>query len=1203
MIDEFAKERNMLKKIISILICLSLIMSSAISSFASYTTTEAINVLKAMDVLEGDPDGNMRENDFVKRSEFAKLAVLLSAYKTEVSLNSNISVFTDCTSGHWASPYARVAAAHGIIEGYPDGRFGPDDYITYAQSVTIALRLLGYNDEDFGFSYPDGQLNMAESLKLGSGLAKTSGDMLTRGDVAVLLANMLTSHKKDTSQNYIDSLGYSIIDDTIIIAGSDEDASVAPGKVFTSNGEYIVSNDFDKNLIGKKGRAVINSEGVFITLLEGTVSAKKASVYSASGEHVSVYMGGTIRSLDCDGGTLCYKGTEKTNFTSLVTRLATGDILTVGMDTDGNVDYIIEGKSDFEGPFTVKNEGAIPIDGSYGEYSVIINGKSSSAAMLRKNDILYISHSLSSIFVYTKKISGIYSKAIPNADSPKSVVVGGSEYLIESPSAFSKLYSGGEFDIGDSVILLIGRDGGIADVASETGISAPSYVPPIKSETDTLSKEVALLSQLGAIDVGKSASLNGDDIITRGEFAKIAVMVSVYRNRVQPGAKVSIFPDCTVSYWATPYIKTAVENNLMSAYGDSMFYPENALTLAQAADTALKILGYTDSDFSDWPSSRISLSASKGITHNIVKAAYDELTKSEAIRIIYNTLCATVKSGKSKGIEQLGYEYYDDSVIIATNKNDSSVPFGKVLTSNGSFSIDEMTFDYSSVGKAGELLVYSGKVQMFNKKPLSYASFTVYSSVPGGLAIMDGDNVYTVSVPDGTPTYINASKTTFASATDSVAIGDTAYIYYDSLGRQSHVYVNTDSLDGPFTVVSPTAWYSQINGAGKDSKIMKNGMEISADELSKNDIVYYSVSVDTAFAYNSRVIGILEGASPSIASPASVRVSGVNYSLEVVDALDKSVNLGDTVVLCLGRDGKVAHSYSASGESMAGYLVSAGVKEFINQNGESYTSPYAGLILADGIRIDCATDSDYERYINSVMTVTFSGAKAKLSKLTSSGNVYGAVDCINLTVGSSKVASDVKILDVGYLTANEATVYKSVYMQRLDGISLSASDVVYSKIRNGYVTELILNNVTGDAFSYGVVTSAKTTLNDKTASGSYTCDIDGTSYSYNGGAYSNIRTGSVVKVGLSGGRLQSLIKLESRTVSIKTAAYTSITLTNGELLPLADDVSVYRLMGTYDYTHIPLSEIVQNTKSYNNYYVYLDKAASKGGRVRVIVVK
>ncbi len=1167
------------------------------SSFASYSGQDAMKILKAMDVIEGDPDGDLRSGDPVKRSEFAKMAVLLSEYKTFVSLNSKISVFTDCTSSHWAAPYVKVAAENGIIQGYSDGKFGPDDYITYAQAATIALRLLGYTDEDFGFSYPEGQLGMANSLKLNSGLSKSADDILTRSDVSVIFVNMLTSKKKNTSSDYMDSLGYTMAEDTILVATNDEDASVPGGRIFTSNGEYIISDDFDKNLIGKKGKAVTNSEGRLITLLEGTVSAQKASVYSAGDGLVSIYMDGSIRALECDGGTLCYNGTEKTTFSALGSKLSTGDILIIGMNNDSNVDYIIAGQSDFDGPYTVKNDGQIPTVGNYDGYSVVRNGNASSVSMIKKNDILYISPSLLSVFVYSKKVSGVYSKANPNADSPKSVVVGGNEYTIESPTAFSKLYSGGEYTVGDTVILLIGRDGGIADVVSENSAQPVTYMPDVKTEEDTVSKEFALLSHLGAVD------LNQDENVARGEFAKMAVMVSTYRNQVQLGSKVSIFPDCTASYWATPYVKTAAENGLMSAYSDSMFYPEYGVSLAQAADTALKILGYTDSDFSDWPSSQISMAASKGITAGIEKTAYDTLTKSEAVHILYNTLCTTVKGGKTKGIEAIGYEYFEDAVLIATNKDNSSVPSGKVLTSKGTFSIDEKDFDYQNISKSGELLVYSGKVQMFNKKPLGCACVTVYSSVPGGLAIMEDDGIYTMSVPDSTATYMDASKTSFAAASDSIAIGDTAYVYYDNQGRQSYIYVNTDSLEGPFTVFSPSGWYAQISGAHQNSRIMKNGMEITADALSKNDIVYYSGALDTAFVYNTKVFGIFESASPTKDAPSSVKISGVNYSMETADAFKTGANYGDTVVLCLGRNGKVAHLYSASDESLAGYLVSTGIKEFINQNGEAYTSPYARLALADGTEIDCATDADYENHINSVMAVSFSGAKAKLSRLTPSGTVYGKIDSKKHTIGSLKVSPDAKILDVGYITADEATIYTSLYLQRLDGITISSSDVVYSKSENGYITELILNNVTGDAFSYGVVTSARTTLNDKTASGSYTCDIGGSSYTYSGGAYSNIKAGSVVKTALSGGRIGSLAKLDPQTVSIKEADYTSITLSNGELLPLSDDVAVYKLTGTYDYTHIPLSEIVENTSAYRNFSVHTDKSPSKGGRVRVIIVR
>ena len=131
-----------MKKILSLILCISLIMPSVLSAGA-YPAKDSIKIMQSLGVMQGDPNGDMRENDLVKRSEFAKMAVLLSAFKNKLSLNSKISVFTDCTADHWAAPYVRVAAENGIIEGYSNGIFGPDDNINYAQAVTIALRLLG----------------------------------------------------------------------------------------------------------------------------------------------------------------------------------------------------------------------------------------------------------------------------------------------------------------------------------------------------------------------------------------------------------------------------------------------------------------------------------------------------------------------------------------------------------------------------------------------------------------------------------------------------------------------------------------------------------------------------------------------------------------------------------------------------------------------------------------------------------------------------------------------------------------------------------------------------------------------------------------------------------------------------------------------------------------------------------------------------
>ncbi|MEK4426855.1 InlB B-repeat-containing protein [Solibacillus sp. FSL K6-1523] len=50
--------------------------------------------------------------------------------------------FSDITPDYWAADFIQQAAAMGIFKGYDDGRFGPKDNLTRAQSISILVRML-----------------------------------------------------------------------------------------------------------------------------------------------------------------------------------------------------------------------------------------------------------------------------------------------------------------------------------------------------------------------------------------------------------------------------------------------------------------------------------------------------------------------------------------------------------------------------------------------------------------------------------------------------------------------------------------------------------------------------------------------------------------------------------------------------------------------------------------------------------------------------------------------------------------------------------------------------------------------------------------------------------------------------------------------------------------------------------------------------
>ena len=71
-----------MKKILSLILCISILLSSSLVSMA-YTPLDSVRILQALGVMQGDPNGNLRENDLVKRSEFAKMAVLAFVGKAD----------------------------------------------------------------------------------------------------------------------------------------------------------------------------------------------------------------------------------------------------------------------------------------------------------------------------------------------------------------------------------------------------------------------------------------------------------------------------------------------------------------------------------------------------------------------------------------------------------------------------------------------------------------------------------------------------------------------------------------------------------------------------------------------------------------------------------------------------------------------------------------------------------------------------------------------------------------------------------------------------------------------------------------------------------------------------------------------------------------------------------------------------------------
>jgi hypothetical protein len=106
---------------------------------------EAVDVLTALGVFQGDDNGSLNPQNTFTRAQAAKIATYISIGTTAADrLSPRPSSFTDVATSHWANPFIEYAVEKGIVNGVGGGRFNPEGPVTGAQIAKMLLVALGY---------------------------------------------------------------------------------------------------------------------------------------------------------------------------------------------------------------------------------------------------------------------------------------------------------------------------------------------------------------------------------------------------------------------------------------------------------------------------------------------------------------------------------------------------------------------------------------------------------------------------------------------------------------------------------------------------------------------------------------------------------------------------------------------------------------------------------------------------------------------------------------------------------------------------------------------------------------------------------------------------------------------------------------------------------------------------------------------------
>lgn len=686
-------------------------------------------------------------------------------------------------------------------------------------------------------------------------------------------------------------------------------------------------------------------------------------------------------------------------------------------------------------------------------------------------------------------------------------------------------------------------------------MTAALATPALADVYDVPEREkAAVLKELEIMVGDETGALHLERAVTRAEFTKLLMAASPYKDAVGDAAGTDPYPDVSHRSWYAPYVRTAVDCGLVKGDDQGWFHPDDPIALREGATMAVRLLGYQDGDFNaPWPAGQMALFRSLDLDAGLAaRDGLDTLTRQDCLHLFYNLLCAKNKAGQN----------YVNLL-------------GSILNQDGEVDVAALF-----------------KVEQEGPIPLTdgWQSLLPFS-VSDALIFRDGER----------------SELSDLREWDLVYWAKDAAILLAVPGGQGAMGQLTASVEGP--VVAEGNWRSKLPfDLSAATPVTRNGARSSVSAITGGEVVYWSKYAKALYVYDKTVTGTVEAVSPSLAAPTAVTIAGVPYALETLEAQYAFSDLGpyrkgDRVRLLLGRTGGAAAVRNLGVEDsivQTGVVSALESRSYTDENDKPYAAKVIVLTAADGqsyaYPYAWKNADDFDG--GDLVQVRVQGGSTTVTRLGRS-SVTGTVNAAGTKLGALALSPDVDILD----TFGQHTT-RCVSPSRLANVELTADMVRYYETdQTGAITALILDNVTGDSHSYGVLTDSETTSIPATGMGTlasqsvYTVDLNGRQqilpvsgkrFPVEKGPFCLAMDGQDIK------EMRSLHKVADVTLEGQDAVAV------GKRWPLADGVVYYTYNKDRAYTLASRDQVLSSGWALSAWY---DALPSAGGRVRVVVAQ
>ncbi len=169
---------------------------------SNHPNSDAIRYVQLKGIINGYPDGTFRPDNKISRREFLKILIEATSDKETIENCETTKKFPDVDYNAWEERYICVAYEAQIVQGYEDGNFKPSDFITLPEAAKIII-----NSYKLSITKTDlwweGYLKVFEAKNTTPETIHALWDQITRGEMAEIIYRLDNKIHNKTSKSFL----------------------------------------------------------------------------------------------------------------------------------------------------------------------------------------------------------------------------------------------------------------------------------------------------------------------------------------------------------------------------------------------------------------------------------------------------------------------------------------------------------------------------------------------------------------------------------------------------------------------------------------------------------------------------------------------------------------------------------------------------------------------------------------------------------------------------------------------------------------------------------------------------------------------------------------------------------------------------------------------------------------------------------------